>query len=417
MPIQLGKKRLGLSRLLLAFEVVQFRWLWASVFFSSMSMGMRMLTQGWLVLEITDSPFWVGLVAGLQGVGVVGFGALGGALADRFDKRKVLAVVQFGSGSAAILIGVLALTGLIELWHIIVASFFQGLFMATQLPSSNSLTYEIVGPQRLLNAMAMRLAGMNITRIIGSLAAGGLIANFGVGSSYLFAGVSSFVGLSLLLAIKGNFTSVNQRESFWRAVRQGAMYAWSSIQIRRLLALSLLIEAFGFSHFVMMPVMARDVLGLDATGLGFLSASSGVGSTLGTLAVAGLGDFQKKGILLAGTALGSGVFLVMFALSPWFALSMVLVAIVGGCLMAYDVTMGTMLQLLSGDEMRGRVLGIYGLTFGFTPVGGFLVGSVATVLTAPIAVSLGGILVILYVTLITRSVSAISVSQETNASK
>ena len=220
----------------------------------------------------------------------------------------------------------------------------------------------------------------------------------------------------MLLSIKGNFRRVNQREPFWRAVRQGAMFVWSTIQIRRLLGLSLLIEAFGFSHFVMMPVMARDVLGLDATGLGFLSASSGVGSTLGTLAVAGLGDFQKKGILLTGTALGSGVFLVMFALSPWFALSMVLVAIVGGCLMAYDVTMGTMLQLLSGDEMRGRVLGIYGLTFGFTPVGGFFVGSVATVLSAPIAVSLGGILVVVYVTWITRSVSAISVVQETNAS-
>ena len=117
-------------------------------------MGVRMLAQGWLVLEITDSPFWVGLVAGMQGLGLVGFGAFGGTIADRFDKRKVLATVHLGSGSTAILTGVLAITRNIELWHMLVFALIQGLLMATQLPASNSLAYQLVGPQRLLNAMA-----------------------------------------------------------------------------------------------------------------------------------------------------------------------------------------------------------------------------------------------------------------------
>ena len=177
-------KRVGVSRLLLSFEVIQFRWLWASIFFSSMSMGVRMLGQGWLVLELTDSPFWVGLVAGLQGIGLVGFGAFGGTIVDRFDKRKVLAVVHFGSGAAAIAVGVLFVTGNLALWHLIVAALAQGLLMATQLPASNSLAYQLVGPDRLLNAMATRLAGMNITRVIGSLIAGALISRYDVGSSY-----------------------------------------------------------------------------------------------------------------------------------------------------------------------------------------------------------------------------------------
>ena len=162
-------------------------------------------------------------------------------------------------------------------------------------------------------------------------------------------------------------------------------------------------EAFGFSHFVMMPVIARDVLHVGAAGLGVLSAASGVGSALSTIAVSSLGDFRHKGALLVATALGAGVTLILFAFSTWFAASLVLVALVGGCLMAYDVTMGTMLQLISLDEMRGRVLGIYGLTFGFTPVGGFFVGALATALTASIAVGMGGALIVVYVAAIARS--------------
>ena len=403
-----GAKQAGLPRLLLAFEVVQFRWLWSSMFFSSMSMGVRMLTQGWLVLEITDSPFWVGLVAGLQGLGQVGFGALGGTIVDRFDKRKVLATVYFGSGSLAILIGVLVVTGHIALWHMLVVALIQGLLMATQIPASNSLGYQLVGPQRLLNAMAARQAGMNITRVIGSLIAGALISQYGVGSSYLFAGASSLVGVGFLWFIKGSFPAPNEREPFWHAVGQGLKYAWGAINIRRLLLLSLFMEAFGFSHFVMMPVMARDVLHVGPAGLGYLSAASGVGSTLSTIVVAGLGDFKSKGVLLTGTAIGAGISLVLFAFSPWFAASLVLMGLVGASLMAYNVTMGTTLQLLCYDAMRGRVLGIYGLTFGFTPIGGFLAGLVATALSASIAVAMGGIIIMVYVAGNVRSVIRIS---------
>lgn len=398
-----GARQAGISRLFLAFEVIQFRWLWSSILFSSMSMGVRMLAQGWLVLEITDSPFWVGLVAGVQGLGLVGFGAFGGTIVDRFDKRKVLALVHFSSGSIAIFTGLLVITSNIELWHMLVFALIQGLLMATQLPANNSLAYQLVGPQRLLNAMASRLVALNMSRVIGSLIAGGLISQYGVGSSYIFAGIGSILGMGFLWFIKGSFQAPGKREPFWQATNRGLKYVWGTQNIRRLLLLSLFIEAFGFSHFVMMPVMARDVLHVGAAGLGYLSAASGIGSTLSTLAVASLGDFESKGALLTGTAIASGVSLVFFAFSPWFAASLVLVALTGGSLMAYDVTMGTMLQLLSYDEMRGRVLGIYGLTFGFTPVGGFFAGSVATALSASIAVAAGGIIIIIYVASIASS--------------
>ena len=292
-----GDKQAGFPRLLLAFEVVQFRWFWSSILFSSMSMGVRMLAQGWLVLEITDSPFWVGAVAGFQGLGVVGFGAFGGTIVDRFDKRKVLATVHFIGGGVAFLTGALVITGYVELWHMLIIALIQGLLMATQLPASNSLAYQIVGPQRLLNAMATRLMAMNMSRIIGSLIAGALITKYGVGSSYLFAGSGSLLGLGLLWFVKGSFQASTQREPFWQATRRGLRYIWGAANIRGLLLYSLIMEAFGFAHFVMMPVMARDVLNVGATGLGYLSAASGIGSTLSTLAVASLGDFKNKGPL------------------------------------------------------------------------------------------------------------------------
>ena len=150
--------------------------------------------------------------------------------------------------------------------------------------------------------------------------------------------------------------------------------------------------------------MARDVLEVGPTGLGYLSAASGLGSTLSTVGVASLGDFKGKGPLLAGAAMSAGVFLALFAFSPWFAASLVLVALAGGSLMAYDVAMGTTLQLISDDQMRGRVMGLYGLTFGFTPVGGFLAGAVASVLTVSIALGGAGFIILAYVAVVAKSI-------------
>jgi MFS family permease len=385
-----------------SFEVIPFRWLWLSILFSSMSMGTRMLAQGWLVLNMTDSAFWVGAIAGIQGLGLVSFGTIGGAIVDRFEKRKVITAVHLCTGIASGITAVLVITSTIELWHMPLLAFAQGLAMAIQIPGNNSLAYSLVGPERLLNAMAARLAAMNISRIIGSLVAGSLIAQFGIGSAYLFATLGSLLGIAFLWRIPRNSPSTNIKAPFWEGIKQGMIYAWGNSTIKRLLILSLFMEAFGFSHFVMMPVMARDVLEVGPVGLGYLSAASGFGSALSTIAVASLGDFHRKGVLLTVAALSAGISLVLFALSPWFIVSLLLVALVGGALMAYDVTMATMLQLLSIDKMRGRVLGIYGLTFGFTPLGGLVVGSVAAVFSASLAISVGWVIITLYVASLAR---------------
>ncbi|MFC1935544.1 MFS transporter [Chloroflexota bacterium] len=390
-------RRAGVPRLFLAFEVSQYRWLWGNIVFSSMGQSTTMLVQGWLVLTLTDSPFWVGLAAGLRGLGVVVFGTFGGVLLDRLDRRKVLVFVQLSIGTVVLTVGLLVLAEQIALWHILISAFLLGVLHAVHGPARNALIYQAVGPHRLLNAMAGRTLAMNVTRIVGAVTAGVFISALGIASCYLFIAGSMYIAPVLLLFMRGAYQSPSKPEPFWHAASEGISYAWANGQVRMLLLVSVLMETFGFSHHVMLPVMARDVLEVGASGLGFLAAASGAGAMVGTLAVAGLGDFRNKGGLLVSSAATAGLFLVLFALSPWYFVSLGLVTVVGASLMAYDVTMGTLLQLLSPDAMRGRVLGLYGLTYGFTPVGGFLAGIIATAISAPFAIGAGGVIIVAYV--------------------
>ena len=253
----------------------------------------------------------------------------------------------------------------------------------------------------------------NLTRVVGSVIAGGVISSFGVGPNYILVAIFAYTAAVLLLFVTvAHPQALSTREPFWDVVRDGVKYAWNNGTVRLLLIMSIFMELFGFSYHIMLPVMARDVLNVGASGLGFLSAAGGVGAVASTLAVASLGDFRNKGGLLLASALGAGLMLVLFAFSPWYVVSLVLVTGVSALLMSYDVTMGTMLQLLSANEVRGRVMGIYGLTFGFTPLGGFLVGLVGTVVGVPVAMGAGAGFIIAYGLRVLRLVGRIRTTQE-----
>ncbi|PZC49816.1 MAG: MFS family permease/MFS family permease [Chloroflexi bacterium] len=362
-----------------------------------MSIGIDMLARGWLVLELTNDPFWVGLIAGLGGLAQVGFGLFGGVLVDRLNKRRVLLWVQALSGLVAIAIGLVIFFDTLTLWHLALSAVLQGMLMAARLPAGNSMIYTMVGRKVILNALASQLLAFNLSRIFGSLLAGTAIDDFGVGYAYVFMAASSWFSAFMILFVNGDYRSEGRGETFWQSAKVGLSYAYENRPIRVLLLMSVLMELFGFSFNVMLPVMARDVLGVGATGLGYLSAAAAFGATVSTITVAGLGDFREKANLLIFTALAAGISISLFAFSPWFLLSLVFSAMVGAALMSYDAIMGALLQLLSTDEIRGRVLGLYGLTFGFTPLGGFIVGTIASLFSAPLAVGLGGLVIVTYI--------------------
>ena len=390
------------DRMLPSLAVRNYRLFWTTNALTSLGISMEMLAQGWLVLEMTDSPFWVGLTAGVRGVGLVGFGAVGGVLADRMNRRDALAFMQVGRIAIVSLLAVLILTGSIELWHVVMLSVFQGVLQALQVPASGALIYDTVGRDLLLNAIAARNASFNVARIVAGVLAALLIGSAGMGACYVGIAAAFTAGLLVLLRIHVGDPTARTRDSMWRNLVDGIAYAAKDRRVKVLLILSMAIEGFGFSHMVLMPVIARDVLGVGVSGLGLLATASGVGAMVGIIGVASLGDYGYKGRLIAVTSAGSGLFLLLFAVSPWFAASLVLVAALNAMLWAFDSTMGAAVQLLATEQMRGRVIGLYSLTWGFTPLGGFLSASVATVVGAPLALGAGAIVVLGYVASVAR---------------
>ena len=285
------------------------------------------------------------------------------------------------------------------------------MMMAVSMPARNALTFDIVGKERLVNALALNMMALNITRIVGALVAGILIDTVGMEVVYFMISGSLAVAGVFLAFMEGSYPPTGAHEPVWRNAREGIVHVWHNRPVRSLLSLSLLMEGFAFSYHVMLPVMARDVLHVAGTGFGVLAAVGGIGALVSTAVVAYLGDFRSKGRMVIMTAGGFGLFLVLFALSPAlplsFAVALVALLLVGAMSMAYDTTMGALLQLLVPDEVRGRVMGLYVLTFGFTPLGGFVAGAVASLVGVPIAVGLGGGVVMGYVLGRVRPISRI----------
>ena len=244
-------------------------------------MGMELLAQGWLVLLLTDSPLWVGIVSGARGAGHVGMGAFGGVLADRFNRRDLLAMVQLGRALAIGVLGFLVVTGHVELWHALVVALFQGMTDGIAAPSFNGLIYDTVGRERLLNGIAAFEGGAYLGWIAGALVFGAVITAAGVGAGLLVISGVYTASLVLLLPVRAHFSGGGGREPLWRTLREGLAYAATNRPVLTLLGLSVLVETFGFSFIIMLPVVARDVLEVGASGLGYLSASGSGGALLG----------------------------------------------------------------------------------------------------------------------------------------
>jgi predicted MFS family arabinose efflux permease len=384
------------SRLLAAFEVPQYRSVWTTNWLISTGRLMTSLILGWLILELTDSALWVGIVAGLSGAGLLGFGVLGGVLVDRFDRRATLIVSNLLLCGLMLLLGLLAITGRVAVWHLLVMAVLGGAFDATQTPAVGVVMYQVVGRERLMNAAAGQTLSFNLGRVAGSALGGYLIADWGIGPAFIGAAISFALAALPMLLLKGSFRSPADIGAFWHSLSAGLRYAWTHLAVRRLLVLSGIVETLAFSYSYMMPVIARDVLGVGPAGLGWLSAVGGFGSAAGTVWMASLGNVRDKGRLLMLTCLGAGVMLVAFALSRWYGLSLALAALLGVTLVGYDTLMQTLVQLLAVDEVRGRVYSLYVLTFGFNALGGFAAGAVAASVGAPLAIGVAGGLLLAY---------------------
>jgi len=383
-----------LRRIVAAFEAPGYRYIASSTFLFGASWTMDAIVQGWVVLQLTNSPFWVGAAAGIRGTSQLLFSVAGGTLADRFDRRRLLLGTYVFLAAVAAALGALAATGSLALWNMLPLVILGGA-IGLMGPSSSAMTYDVVGPERLLNASAFSFLNGAVVRTITGLLAGIALDRLGIAPSY-FVVAALFLGTGaalLPLRVPRRAREDERRETSLATLRAGFAYARRTSAVRTLLALSAITEVFGFAYLFVLPVLARDVLGVSATGLGALTSASAAGQFVAMIALAMTGDVRRKGALLIWSTLAFGVAVLTLSLSSAFIISLAIVFAVGAAASLYDTTMWTVVQMTAAPEMRGRVLGLYMATFGLSQIGGFIVGAAASVATLPVALGIAGTLV------------------------
>ncbi len=373
-----------------------YRLLWIGTLFSSSGLWLQQVTINWLAFSLSGSSFVVGLASGARSLPLLALGPVGGVMADRYNKKKLMLSTQIGQLFLTLGFGIVIVAGWVEVWHLFAFSLLSGVAWALNMPVRQSVVPTTVPREDMMNAMALNSAGFNITRIVGPALAGLMIAKIGPGENFLiqsaaYLGVAISVMQLRLPEVKQAARDVN----VWGNLREGAAYVWRHPTIRPQMALALVPVVIALPYIAILPQFNEDNLGGSAGSFGLLMAAPGLGAVTATLVLASMKNSERKGTLLLGSVFALGISLIALALAPslWFALPILVV--VGATQMAYMTTNQTVLQLSTPDEYRGRVMGIYMLNQGLLPLGSLFSGTIADVWSAPIALAVMGGLVAL----------------------
>jgi predicted MFS family arabinose efflux permease len=364
---------------------------WSSVMLGGMGAQMEMVVMAWFVLNLTNSPFLVGL-AGSARLAANILALFAGAIADRLPRHLLLAGVGFAMGSLACVLLILLLTDTLEVWHIFVLTFSSGLARIFQMPAGQSLAADSVPQDRISTSVALINSGMNLNLVTGPLIGGILFETFGPEGAYaLIAALHLSAGVSALFIRVASLTE-QTRESVWRLVLGGLKY----VRVQQALWAGLLVAAIinltGFPfHSTLMPIFARDVLGVDARGLGLLISAFGIGALVGSFALASVQNLKRPGRSLIVAVIAWHAMMVVFSTSTSFPISIAILLVAG---MAFSATLVLILTVLLGTarpEFRGRIMGlrvlaIYAHTFGSLSSGGM-----AGLWGAPVAASVNAV--------------------------
>lgn len=342
---------------------------------STIGTWLQIVAQGWLVLQLTNSAFLIGLVAAVSTLPSLFFSLIGGVVVDRFPKRKILMATQASAMVLAFILGILAILKIINVTEIIILSFLLGIVSAVDAPARQAFAVETVGKEDLPSAIALNSAIFNSARVIGPSIAGFLIVIFGTGGAFVLNGVSYLAIIIALLFIKVKIKLPQIHPHPFEAIKEGVSYGLSHPIIRTLLIFTAVTSIFGWSYATIMPVIAKNTFGLGAEGLGYLYAASGLGALLGTVIISG---FAKKTnplvFILGGNVLFIGS-IVGFTFVKQLAFALPFLFFAGMGLLMQFSTMNTTIQRLVEDKYRGRVISLYVTTFmGLFPFGNFEIG-------------------------------------------
>jgi MFS family permease len=388
----------GLHGPFLSLRNRNYRWLWFGILAFFSGMQMQIIAGGWLVYTMTDSPLALGLVSAGWGVPLLVFSLFGGSLTDRVRKRNLLLVSQSFIFLVSLAITLLIVTHLIALWHLILSSFLLGVIFAFAMPARQAFIVEIVGKEELLNAVALNSVAMNICRIGSPALAGVLLKMIGIPGVYWIIVIHYLVVMVTTMMIPpGGTMAARPHVPMIEDILVGLRYVRDNKTIFTLMVIVFVPIIVAMPFQMLMPVFARSVFGAGEMGLGLLMSSVGIGALLGSTLIASLGNFQHKGLLMLLSGITFGIFLVLFSVSGSLMLALIYLIFVGFGSSIFMTLTSTLLMDNTPEELIGRVMSIFMMTWGLSPLGALPAGALAETFGAPVTVSFGGAILFIFI--------------------
>ena len=371
-------------RALTSLQHPDFRVLWFGHVFTSMAFWMDQVSRGWLIYELTDSTVQLGLVRGVQAIPILLLSPVAGSAADRYSRKTQILIAQMIEGAMFAALAVLILTGRIEPWHVYVTAFGMAIVQTFQQPARTAIISDIVPTKNLTNAIGLNSIIFNVARSTGPALAGVLIASFGTGGAYGTQAVFYLLATLWTLrlrAVERLSTGAHGRSghavSFGQSIVDGWKFSWRNETVRTALLITMFAALFIVPFTTLLPVFARDILNVGATGQGLLLTAMGVGALGSAVMIATFGDRMPRGLFMLGGVALYGLSVVAFAASPWFHLSMALMVIVGFANVCSHALVQTVIQTYSPAEFRGRAIALFHMGQVVMTVGSMLIGSLA----------------------------------------
>ena len=400
------------ATILESLQYRDFRWLWLGSLVAYMSLNLQMLNRSWLVVILEDnSPLALALVMMSFALPMTFVSPIGGVLADKWSKKKLIAASQIGSAVVTFGLGILDFTGVIQFWHLLASGLLNGVMMAINVPSRQAIVSDIVPKEALMNAISLNNSAMSITRILGPALGGFMIVYFvdwipllesgTAGVFFVIAAVYIFAALSIL-RIKTDVIIEKDKvkSSFGKDLFSGLIYVLHHKIIRVVLFVNLIGSVFGWAFMTLMPAWARVVLNVNADDLGILLTVIGGGSLVATLGLASLSNFKYRGILLIASCLLWGLSLALISKMDQLYIVYPLLLFIGiasGIFMSLGMTL---MQYYSEPEMRGRVMSVAVMPFGVSSMSAVPFGMIATKIGIENSLMISGILLVFFTILI-----------------
>ena len=402
---------LTFRRVFKAFQYRDFRLMWFGACMSSIGTWMQIVAQGWLIYRLSHSAFLLALDQFLSGIPIFLFSLIGGVVADRAERRKILLGSQYVQMACATVLTVLVATGRIHVWHMLCLSFVSGLAQAFGGPAYQALIPSLVDREDMPNAIALNSIQFNMAVTVGPALAGVALARLGEQWCFGLNALSFLAPVVSLSIITARYLPEKTTDSIFGSLKQGIKFVRQQGSMEALIVLAFCMTALSMPMRTYMPVFVKDIFHRGPETYGNLLSLMGIGSICGSLTVAWMGNIRNKGRLALTTLISLGAGITGFSFSRWLPLSYGMLVLVGASMMAVFATVTSLVQLITTNEMRGRVMSVYNCAFrGGMPMGNLLSGWLVPIFTAPVVLGVNGfalILIALYFLFVQRRVAAL----------